>query len=1004
MTEDSTYTEVRLNYIDTSAIETEADLSYPVFPDNIIGAPAYDMVKVRYIETEYIKHSERYYDPITKTTKESYYYTVDERTLRTETRTLTDGKLRIDHIKLPDGFEGYYHCEITYYDQTTKNTYKLTANVTDYGGRPAYEPYRYQTYELTLDKDSYRVGDTVTATAAYGGETLTQRPTLFVLYSNGRKLFSLSDNGTFSFTYEDGYVPGARLYAMYFDGERVYTVGQRRPIYDYQQNNTALLELIPDAETYRPGDSATVKIRMTKDGLPLANASVILSIVDEACFALGDQSIDPLNAYYNTYAYSNSVTIDGSFNSYSALYEIGVSADSSLEMAEPEAPAESDSGMKNESASEETDIREDFADNPLFETVYLNELGEAVVKFTVPDNITQWRLTAAGFSADEGALISGRDIGKAQTDVICTLPFFVNVSVSDLYIVGDDIALSAQVYGTALAEPVKVKYFAEISDAGATYGEKTVEALSGQRVHLNMGKLGAGSYYLTLTAEAEGYSDGVRLPFTVSESGVVMTAYKNISPDGISALKPSLYPVNLTFYNKQYDALFKAAAMIRTNYDTRNDSRAAYYAVNSTLREIFGDSGYYDTDLQSIRSDLSSYGGFIPLMEYAEGDVELTAKIAAVVPGVFNDTAKANLVNIAENYILNGNYSSSEEMCAALLILSSLDAGSLSDLYYVKASSANFTLKAHLYLAAAFAYLGDWTTGNDILGAVVKAYGKETDGFELSIEGKNTEETVEFTALALMTAALTDKATADKMAAYLQSHTSTVELYCLELTAYFNTFRPDGDGTDVLVYEVNGEEYRTETSPRGTVTLSLNKSEFESLKIISMGEDIAVRASYKASPDEALGEGNISDTVKISKTVTPYDEQKGLYKVTISYTVTTDRNSDCFTLTDRIPAGARYFTSHGSERSNGNGYSWAYLSNSGQNMTGSIGVWNPTEKGLSGRTTRTYTGSISYIIRGAVRGEFIFEAASAINTRTGTYALSERFNVEISEKGCIAVK
>jgi len=66
-------------------------------------------------------------------------------------------------------------------------------------------------------------------------------------------------------------------------------------------------------------------------------------------------------------------------------------------------------------------------------------------------------------------------------------------------------------------------------------------------------------------------------------------------------------------------------------------------------------------------------------------------------------------------------------------------------------------------------------------------------------------------------------------------------------------------------------------------------------------------------------------------------------------------------------------------------------------MHGYIGMYNPTEKYISGRTERSVSGSVSYLIRAAVAGEFAVSPAIMQNSTNGNYALSEGGRVIIGE-------
>ena len=69
-------------------------------------------------------------------------------------------------------------------------------------------------------------------------------------------------------------------------------------------------------------------------------------------------------------------------------------------------------------------------------------------------------------------------------------------------------------------------------------------------------------------------------------------------------------------------------------------------------------------------------------------------------------------------------------------------------------------------------------------------------------------------------------------------------------------------------------------------------------------------------------------------------------------------------------------------------------------MKGSISVWNPTlydKDRLDGTQAYSFSGSVSYLIRGAVKGTFTAEPAMALNYEYGTYALTGSHTVDIRD-------
>ena len=63
-------------------------------------------------------------------------------------------------------------------------------------------------------------------------------------------------------------------------------------------------------------------------------------------------------------------------------------------------------------------------------------------------------------------------------------------------------------------------------------------------------------------------------------------------------------------------------------------------------------------------------------------------------------------------------------------------------------------------------------------------------------------------------------------------------------------------------------------------------------------------------------------------------------------------------------------------------------------MEGTLYCYN-SSKGLSGLSSRTYSGSFTYFVRTAIPGEYVVEAAFAQNVATGAYAISERDTITL---------
>ena len=121
--------------------------------------------------------------------------------------------------------------------------------------------------------------------------------------------------------------------------------------------------------------------------------------------------------------------------------------------------------------------------------------------------------------------------------------------------------------------------------------------------------------------------------------------------------------------------------------------------------------------------------------------------------------------------------------------------------------------------------------------------------------------------------------------------------------------------------------------------------------------------------------------------------------------VCTYRVCESFDLTDVVPSGARYFSSYSdysSEYKNGKVYADAYLYNTaGQKVSGCAWVHNSIYADSDVYRTEcpeySFSVSVSYVIRGAVKGEYVVEPAVIRNLGAKIYSASERHTVTITD-------
>ncbi|MBQ7982405.1 MAG: hypothetical protein IJ302_02460, partial [Clostridia bacterium] len=764
--------------------------------------------------------------------------------------------------------------------------------------------------------------------------------------------------------------------------------------YDYERGSHAEITVSADRDTYKPGEAALVTVSAPE----LAGGTVLVSVVDEACFALGENNSDPgdyfrFGRHWGEHYILPSVTRSVDGISLLSLLSAGgeLLYDAALEdevVAEEAAPTTGGGDMLSDGASGY--VREDFLDNAAFTTLTLDKNGQAQARIQVPDNITTWRLTAIGFAgtgtaADSALHTSGVRYGIGVGSTVCTLPFFLNVTIPDLFLTQDEISFSARAAGTARAvDPAaSVQYRAQLLDeafAEIASGEVTAAAKDTAWFHFDT--LPAGEYTVQVSGSlASGEQDAVRLTFRVAETAQIVDTRKTLSLSELSSLSPAAYPLTLTFYDGTdrlyYDTL-DALSYLGTR---RTDAMAAAYAALTAD----ADSGdvWYGEDARDraakIRSELSDYYyGFLPLNQYAEGDCILTAEILYASPDALTAAKKTQLIPFFEE-VLSDTDAAEEEVAASLMALASLGEPVLDRLYNTAQYAANASTAAKLYLSAGFAAAGDLGAAETLWNSIRTTLGRTMQGDAFCISDASTEEAIRLTALGLLPASVLDPDTACGMVRYLSNHTSSVDLHVLELAAFITYYAPTAAGETAFTFGLRDSDPITVTLQRGQrYSISLTKSDFEAFSILSADDGIFARAAYGAAPEDARM--TVDEVLTLRKTVEPYDAKNGIYRVTVHFSGVSDADHMYFSLSDTIPAGARYFAMDRS--STYANMCSAYLYNTGgQQMKGSIIVYNPTlydKDSLAGTQQYEISGAISYYIRGAVKGTFLAEPALAL--------------------------
>lgn len=851
------------------------------------------LVKVSYDRTELPP----YYDRYTKKSIPRYQYTRTETEEMTFTRrTGADGTLLLEDILPPEEELTYYYLELTAYDGGYQ-TLRLTLG-DPWVCNPEDREGKFHTFQVrtTLNDESRSYWG---ATFAYGEEAAYQVMENGVPLETGTVMTNLLQHGlveapktggpagTIPCTEEK--LPNFTFCGAYFDGTRIYPI---KPFsMDVDPESRALsLQILPEREDYRPGETAEVTLRLTdENGRAVPDTSVCLGVVDEAVFAVEEQYLQMGYDLYQSVFY-NYPEVRASYVQHGCELYYG------------------EGGKGGGGGNGGLTIRETFKDTAAFLPARTGADGTARLSVQLPENLTQWRLTAV-------ALDSRAWWGYNKSALYTSLPFRIDPILSTTFLSGDTIACTVRGFGTGIQTTDPITYTASIQG----YGEELTteaEALAGDITPLTFRKLPAGEYTMTVTAACGEYRDGVRVPFTVRDSALLFPVHETVKvADGLESIRPALYPVDISVYHEGQRPFMESWDLLCRDTSGRGDALLAKAAVAPVMTAWFGE-GYThpETDLSDVQvvwdenlGENETAGG-IRLYPYAKADPATSARAAVAAPEL---AGRGDLGSY-----LHSVFDSSqdrEEQAAVLMGLAALD--SLSDEQEVilrgRAKDGSLPIRESEYLIAGLSYLEPTDAQKYYAQIIAPKLQAERSG--VCIPGETPYGTIDNTAGALACAILTGAADdAENIIHYLaeNSHTryGTMRGPCqLEAALYLKRFQLKEAQPPTVSYTLDGERKTETLAWNSCLSLSLTEAQWKALDLRAEGGTPALASLWYTGTPEDLGLEN-SSRITVTKTMDTPEDQKhlgGETTVTIKVELDSSLPYGSYRLVEWVPSNMR---------------------------------------------------------------------------------------------------
>ena len=807
--------------------------------DIIKGAPA-DIpvtVTVERSWTEQIPDGS-YYDAVEKRNVDTYRYEYRSEYIIDETVTTSGGEYLFPSI--PMDKPGSYFVTLAIKDSfgydVEERFYPVSysgylAVMNKYGSMVGYAPGGNRIFRLDAGDTEYGMSqyftedEDITFTLRCNNDkTDFDGKLLFIVYRSDLITYEVHDlNGSDTFTYRAGTdcIPNARYTAAYFDGKHVYGVYGSDIIFDPAARDIEL-EVTNDAKTYDAGDTAVVTVKAVgADGKVVPDATVLLSVVDEAAFAVADQIADPLHEIYRYILYPTAQ----SYVSY--IQHLG------------------DNSSAGEKGGGGPDgARKDFRDTAFFMSAVTDSEGKVSFSVKLPDDLTTWRATVVAVKDGE----NGRVIaGTTRAPIVVTRPLFISPIMQQQFVEGDDIAVSARCAGLDRDGDITVT----ISGNGT---DKTVTIKQQQTA--NFGKLPTGDYTVTFTAEKDSYKDAVELPISVTDTLLETYITKSFDLNELTeGAAPTKWPLNAAFFNKAY--MFRTDVMYSLLGYYGNDLASRLASEYSALRLGFITEDDFISEFAG-----ETENGFAKPLPAANENQSLSALISVLAP----ETIGSECARLLEKYTDTNNYSESE-VCRSYMALAALDKPVMHSVKELLTANPDMSASGGIFLSAALALCGDSNAAYDAYVRFVPEItvnDTDPDAVFAYICNKNGEPDPELTRAAMIPASVLGLPEAELFARYLVSLDPHYTTYALELAIFLDRYVPADESEAVFTYTLDGETKTVSLERHRPTFITFTEEQFRSADFKVQSGDVYVIAGYVGK----VGENSEAPTVTVSKTLT----------------------------------------------------------------------------------------------------------------------------------------
>ena len=844
-------------------------------PDDILGDPAagvtvsFDITDVSYRETEIGE----YYDFIAKIVRKQYRYDTVEVPLGTFT-AVTDADGGFRHAFPVDQARSYQ------VDMRLTDGQSRTESQQLYVSGSQSQFYTPSGYVYLFGGDQQLVlGETVSLAMYRGSGELPSDGVnryLFLTAQDGLHDYTVQGDATYQFVFGEDDVPSITVTGVWFNGRTYVESTSGRPLNFNPAERALNIGVSPDRERYEPGEDATLDITVTdENGDVQPETEVNISIVDEALFLIqGAESSTPdvLQAVY-----------------------VSVSPGILRTYASHQYPNDAAPG-NGFGATTGGGARADFTDAAFYGSVMTDGDGHASISFTLPDNLTSWRVTTQAFN---DRIMAGSGVHKIPVG----LPFFADVTLSDEYLVTDEPIVRLRSFGSALDAGDEVTFSVSAPSLGLdTPLEVTAPAFQSARVALP--ELREGDHEILIEARSGDGQDSLvrRIRVVPSRLFSAQTRFYELE-SGLRVEGSDTGPTRVAFSDHERGRYYATLQQLTWGYGDRLDQMLARDVAAELLETFYDDDSQRGEPFDA--SIFQTPEGGIALFPYAGQDLALGARAAAVAPDRFGS---AGLVQVYLG-VLEGQGETRERQVIALYGLAAMGEPVLVPLQSLL-TEPDLTWRERLYAGLALVEVGDDTSARAVYQGLMNDFGEDTAPTYRLRVGEDQDDILEATSLAAILGAGLGDTHAPRLFDYTTQNSTTDILVELEQISYLVKALPRLSSAPVrFAYTVDGERTAVALQDGESRTVQLTPDQLADLRLEPIQGAVGVATFYTAPVDPASVEVDPDVTVRRSYGTDPAALREGeLVQVFLSAEFGAQALDGCYQLTDLLPSGLRPVT------------------------------------------------------------------------------------------------